>query len=229
MARDITVVAEKRESGGKNVARRLRAGGKTPGVVYGTGGQTVEVSVNPKEINKILHSKSGHNTIFNLAIQGSESSPVMIVDWQSDPIKDYLLHVDLKRIDLTKRITVKVPVYTTGEPKGVKQQGGLLEIVTREIELECLPDEIPESLHVEVGELMIGQSVRAGEVPLTGSSVLTSPKDQVIAHVVVLKAEEVAATPAEGAEAAAAPAEPEVIKKGKKEEEAVPEEKEKKK
>ena len=105
------------------------------------------VAVNPKEINRILHSKTGHNTIFNLAVTGGETTPVMIVDWQNDPIKENLLHVDLKRIDLTKRIRVKVPVHTAGEPKGVKLQGGLLELITREIEIECLPDEIPEAFH----------------------------------------------------------------------------------
>ena len=142
----------------------------------------------------------------------------MIVDWQIDPIKDTLLHVDLKRIDLTKRITVKVPVITHGEPKGVKLQGGMLEIVTREIEIECLPDEIPEHFDVDVTELMIGQSMRAGDIPLSGSMKLVSPADTVIAHVVALKAEEAAAAETV-AEAATPAAEPEVIKKGKKEEE----------
>ena len=144
--------------------------------------------------------------------------PVMIVDWQNDPIKDNLLHVDLKRIDLSKRLRVKVAVHTTGEPKGVKIQGGLHELVTREVEIECLPDEIPEEFTVDVSELMIGQSVRASEIKLGDGVKLVSPPDAVISHVVALKAEETAAPAAEGA-TAAAPAEPEVIKKGKKEEE----------
>jgi large subunit ribosomal protein L25 len=152
-----------------------------------------------------------------LAIEGGENTPVMIVDWQTDPVRDRLLHVDLKRIDLNQRIVVKVRVQTAGEPKGVKVQGGLLEVVTREIEIECLPDEIPELFTVDVGEIMIGQNLRASDIALTGSMKLLSPADQVIAHVVALKAE-TAETPAEGA-VAAAPAEPEVIKKGKKEEE----------
>src|SRR5215470_3871525 len=138
MRKDITVTAEPRSSRGKNEARRLRAAGSTPGVVYGVSDTAVPVSVNPKEIGRILHSKTGHNTIFNLTVQGGESTPVMIVDWQSDPIKDTLLHVDLKRIDLTKRISVRIPVVTAGEPKGVKIQGGLHEVITREIEIECL-------------------------------------------------------------------------------------------
>jgi len=152
----------------------------------------------------------------------------MIVDWQNDPIKDYLLHVDLKRIDLNARIRVKVPIHTVGDPKGVKLQGGLHELITREIEIECLPDEIPEEFTVDVSELMIGQSIRAGDIPLVGSTKLLSPADSVISHVITIKVEEEPVV----AEVAApvAVAEPEVIKKGKKEEEAPPpEEKPKKK
>jgi large subunit ribosomal protein L25 len=126
----------------------------------------------------------------------------------------------LKRIDLTKRLRVSVPVQTQGEPKGVKQEGGLLEVVAREIEIECLPDDIPEHFTVDVTELMIGQAKRAADVALSGSMKLLSPPDTVLAHVVTLRAEAAAeAAPAEGAAEAAAPAEPEVIKKGKKEEE----------
>jgi len=146
MANDITVAAEPRTLRGKNEARRLRATGSTPAVVYGVGQETFAVSVNPKEVSKILRSKTGHNTIFTLAVKGGENTPVMIVDWQKDPVKDNLLHVDLKRIDLTVRLVVKVPVHTVGEPEGVKIQGGLHEIVTREIEVECLPNEIPDDL-----------------------------------------------------------------------------------
>jgi len=142
----------------------------------------------------------------------------MIVDWQNDPITEALLHVDLKRIDLTQRIRVKVPVHTAGEPKGVKLQGGLHELITREIEIECLPDDIPESFSVDVGELMMGQSVRAGEIPLSASMKLISPAEAVISHVVALKVE-AEPEPAAVEGAPAAPAEPEVIKKGKKEEE----------
>src|SRR5208337_3491815 len=218
MRKEITVAAEPRESRGKNEARRLRVKGLAPAVLYGSDRAAVAVSVNPKDVNKILHSNTGHNTIFNLSVQGGEDTPVMIVDWQSDPVRENLLHVDLKRIDLSKRNAFKVRVHTTGEPKGVKLQGGLLEVITREIEIECLPDDIPELYTVDVTELMIGQNLRAGDVALGGSVKLLSPPEQVIAHVVALKAE-VVETPAEGA-VAATPAEPEVIKKGKKEEEA---------
>jgi len=215
--KDITVAAESRDSRGKNEARRLRVKGSMPAVVYGGETGPAPIAVNPKDLTKILHSKTGHNTIFNLSIGGKETVPVMIVDWQHDPIKENLLHVDLKRIDLTKRIAVKVPVVTQGDPKGVKLQGGIHEIITREIEIECLPDDIPEEFLVNVSELMIGQSVRASEIALAGSMKLLSPGESVISHVVSLKAEEVA--PA--AEVAATPtaAEPEVIKKGKKDEE----------
>jgi len=226
MRKDITIVAEPRDKRGKNEARRLRVSGSTPAVLYGTGGEAVAVAVNPKEVNRILHSKTGHNTIFDIAVKGGETSPVMIVDWQNDPIKDNLLHVDLKRIDLTARIRVKVPVHTVGDPKGVKIQGGLHELITREVEIECLPDEIPEEFTIDVSELMIGQNVRASDIPLVGSTVLLSPGDSVISHVITIKAEAEAA-PTEGAVAAAA--EPEVVKKGKKEEAAPAEEKEKKK
>ncbi|MBV9762867.1 MAG: 50S ribosomal protein L25 [Acidobacteriaceae bacterium] len=222
MRKDMTVTAEARDSRGKNEARRLRAKGSMPAVVYGGSDGPTPVAVNPKELSRILHSKTGHNTIFNLSLAGQEATPVMIVDWQFDPIKDSLLHADLKRIDLNQRITVMVPVVTQGDPKGVKIQGGIHEIVTREIEIECLPNDIPEQFAVNVSELMIGQNVRAGDIALGGSMKLLSPPEAVISHVVALRAEETPA--AEGAEATpAAGAEPEVIKKGKKEEEGAAE------
>jgi large subunit ribosomal protein L25 len=185
----------------------------------------VPVAVSPRQISQILHSKTGHNTIFNLDIQGGENTPVMVVDGQHDPIRGNLLHVDLKRIDLTKRIRVSVPVLTHGEPPGVKVQGGLLEVITREIEIECLPEEIPEHFTVDVGELMIGQSKRASDIPMTESMKLISPADAVIAHVITIKVV-VEPTPAEAVAAPtteAAATEPEVIKKGKKEEEGAAE------
>ncbi len=229
MRKDITIAAEMRSARGKNEARRLRVSGSTPGVLYGVTESSVALAVSPKEITRILSSKTGHNTIFNLALTGGENTPVMIVDWQSDPVKDTLLHVDMKRIDLTKRIVVKIPVHTHGEPTGVKLQGGLHEVISREIEIECLPDDIPEEFIVDVTELGLNQSIRASSIPMSGSMKLVSPGDAVISHVVLLKAE-VVATPAEGEAAAGATgAEPEVIKKGKKEEEGAADEKDKKK
>jgi large subunit ribosomal protein L25 len=229
MRKDITIVAEPRSSRGKNEARRLRVAGQAPGVLYGAGGDAVAVAISPKEVNKILRSNTGHNTIFNLSVTGGETVPVMVVDWQHDPVKENLLHVDLKRIDLTLRLRVKVPVHTTGEPKGVKLQGGLQELITREVEIECLPDDIPEQFILDATEMSIGDSLRANQIPMTGSMKLLSNPDAVIAHVVSLKAEEVAPA-ADAVAAAPAAAEPELAKtKGKKEEEAPADDKKKKK
>jgi len=226
----VAIPAEIRESRGKNEARRNRVRGLIPAVVYGSGQEPLSISVDPRQITKILHSKTGHNTIFNIGIRDGETTPVMIVDWQLDPVSANLLHADLKRIDLSKRIRVSVPVHVHGDPKGVKQQDGLLEIVTREVEIECLPDDIPENLVIDVTELMVGQSIRAIDAPLTESMRLLSPADAVIAHVVALRVQaEPAAEAAPAVEAVAETAEPEVIKKGKKEEEEPGAEKGKKK
>jgi large subunit ribosomal protein L25 len=230
--KEITVAAEVRTSRGKNEARRTRRAGNIPAVIYGSFQKPVSIAVNPRDIGKIVHSNTGYNTIFNLVIQGGETTPVMLVDRQVDPVKGTLLHADFKRIDLTKRLRVSIPVHTAGEAAGVKVQGGLLEVITRAIEIECLPDEIPEAFTVDVTELMIGQAKRASDVALTGSMKLVSSAETVIAHAVALRAEEVVEPAAAEAaaitpEAGATPAEPEVIKKGKKEEEAPAEEKEK--
>jgi large subunit ribosomal protein L25 len=215
MRKDITIVAEPRESRGKNAARRLRVAKQSPAVLYGTGADPVAIAVNPKEVDKILHSSSSYNTIFDLEVSGAKT-PVMITDWQSHPLKGHLLHVDFLRIDLTKKLIAKVPVHTTGDPVGVKLQGGHYEMVTREIEIEVLPDDIPEGFTVDVKELKLNESLRAKDIPLTGSMRLVSDPEIVISHVVSLKAEEAAA------DAAATAAEPEVAKKGKKEEAAAP-------
>jgi large subunit ribosomal protein L25 len=221
--KEITVAAQPRESRGKNEARRTRRSGMIPAVVYGAYKDAVPIAVSPKAILQIVHSTSGYNTIFNLDIQGGENTPVMVVDHQNDPIRGTLLHADLKRIDLSKRLRVSVPVGVTGEPKGVKTQGGLLEIISRAVEIECLPDEIPEHFTLDVSELLIGQSKRFSDLPLSGSMKLISSPETVVAHIVTMRAEEVkpAAEAAPTAEAAApTAAEPEVIKKGKKEEAA---------
>jgi large subunit ribosomal protein L25 len=216
VVKDILVAAEVRTSRGKNEAHRTRRAGQIPAILYGSHLDPVAVSVNPREISKIIHSSTGWNTIFKLQIAG-EATPVMVVDRQVDPIRGTLLHADFKRIDLTKRIRVSIPVLTTGEAKGVKVQGGLLEVITRAVEVECLPDDIPEKFVVDVTELMIGQAKRASDIPMGGSMKLVSAPDAVIAHSVALRAEEATATPEAAAPAAA---EPEVVKKGKKEEEA---------
>lgn len=227
MRKDITVAAETRSARGKNEARRLRVNGQIPAVLYGAYKDAVPVAISPKELSAILHSTTGHNTIFNLSISDGENTPVMVVDTQREPLRGRLLHADLKRIDLTKRIRVTVPVHHSGEAKGIKLQGGLLETITREVEIECLPDAIPESFTVDVTELMVGQAIRAGDIELSGDTKLTSAPETVLVHVVALKVEAVA-EPVEGA-VAATTAEPEVVKKGKKEEDAPADDKDKKK
>jgi large subunit ribosomal protein L25 len=219
------VTAQPRAGRGKNEARRTRSAGLIPAVIYGAFKDPVAVSVSPKDITRIIHGKTGHNSIFDVDIEGVERTPVIVADEQYDPIKGNLLHIDLRRIDLTRKLRVNVPVHVMGEAKGVKQQGGVLDVVTRTIEIECIPDDIPNQFDVDVTELMIGSAIRVSELPVkTGVRVLTAG-DAVIAHVVGIK-EEVVATP----EAAPAAAEPEVAKKGKKEEEAAaPPEKGKKK
>jgi large subunit ribosomal protein L25 len=212
---DTVVAASVREDRGKNAARRTRMAGHIPAVVYGAFKDPVSLAVSPKDILGIIRSKTGHTTIFDLNITGLETTPVMVLDEQYDPVRGHLLHVDLKRIDLSKRIRVFVPVITSGEAKGIKLQGALLEIVTRQVEIECVPDSIPLNYVVDVTELMIGNSKRASDIVLGEGVKLISPAESVIAHVVGVKAEEVAAVvePAAGAE-------PEVVKKGKKDEEA---------
>ncbi len=214
MRLETIVTAEPRSSRGKNEARRLRVSGRIPAVVYGAFKDPVAVSVSPKDITKIIHSKTGHNSIFDVDIQGVERTPVIVADESYDPIKGTLLHIDLRRIDLTRKLKVAVPVHVTGEAKGVKQQGGVLDVVTRSIEIECIPDDIPNQFDVDVTELMIGLSIRVSELPVKEGVRILTAGDAVIAHVVGIK-EEVVATP----EVAAVP-EPEVAKKGKKEEEA---------
>ena len=224
MRKDLTIAAEPRSSRGKNEARRLRVQKQIPAVVYGTGKDPVAISVSPKDIVKILNSTTGGNTIFNIDIEGVENSPVMLTDWQNHPVKENILHADFQRIDLSKRLRVSIPVHTIGDPRGVKEQGGIYEVTARSIEIECLPDEIPEDFKVDVIEFRIGSTLRASDIPLAGSMKLVSAADQLISHVI---APSKAAVDEAAAEAAAKVAEPEVIKKGKKEEEGKEPEKKK--
>ncbi len=204
-------------SRGKNEARRLRAGGRVPGVLYGAKKDTVAVSVDPKQISRILQSESGHNTIFDLQV-GKEKAKVMIVDWQHDPMHGKLLHIDLKRIAMDAQIRVKVPIRLKGEAVGVKTQGGILDQVLREVEVECLPSDIPSHFDADVSELVFGQVLRVSDLPHGDKLKFITDATQTVAHVTSVKEEEVAPTPDAVADAAAAvPAEPEVIKKGKQE------------
>ena len=203
-------------SRGKNEARRLRASGRVPAVIYGARKNTLVVSVDPKQITRILHSESGHNTIFDLQV-GNEKAKVMIVDWQYDPMYGKLLHIDLKRIAMDEKIRVNVPIHLTGEAEGVKQQGGILDQVLREVEVECLPGDIPSHIDADITHLVFGTVLRVSDLPHAGKLKFITDETQTVAHITSVK-EEVAPTPEAVAEAAAAaPAEPEVIKKGKQE------------
>lgn len=214
---NFNVKAAGRASRGKNEARRLRKSGSVPAIVYGAGKAPVAVAVDPKQVLRILKSDSGHNTIFDLELDG-ERSKAMIVDWQSEPIKGALLHLDLKRIAMDQVLVVTVPIVLKGDAIGVKTQGGIMEQVLREVEIECLPGDIPPHIDVDVANLAFGQVLRVSDLPHgEGKLKFLTPDDQTVAHVVAVK-EVVEVAPAEGAEAAAAaPAEPEVIKKGKQE------------
>ncbi|HXB21962.1 MAG TPA: 50S ribosomal protein L25 [Candidatus Solibacter sp.] len=218
MSSQEVVLAQTREatSRGKNEARRLRAKGRVPAVVYGAKKESVAVSVDPKQISKILRSESGHNTIFDLDL-GTEKTKAMIVDWHYEPIKGKLLHIDLKRIAMDEKIRVKVPIHLTGESVGVKQQGGILDQVLREVEIECLPADIPSSIDADITELAFGQVLRVSDLPHAGRLKFITDANQAVAHVTSVKEEVVATPEAAAADAAAAPAEPEVIKKGKQE------------
>ncbi len=207
-----------RQAKGKNEARRVRKSGKVPATVYGAGKEPVSISVDPKQIAAVLHSSTGHNTIFDLTVDG-QGSKVMIVDRQLEPIKGSLLHLDLKRIAMDKMLRVSVPIVLKGEPIGVKTEGGILEQVLREIELECLPADIPAHIEVDVTGLGFGQVVRVKDLSHGGKLHFLTEDEQPVAHIVAVKEVVVAAPVEAGAEAVAAPAEPEVIKKGKQEEE----------
>jgi large subunit ribosomal protein L25 len=212
----ITVEAKPREDRGKNAARRLRRQGQVPAVLYGGEGKSITLAVNARQVAAILRSVSGHNTIFKVKLPTGDQ-PAMLKDWQVDPLLGSLLHVDLLRVAMDVRMHVMVPVHTFGEPQGVKLQGGIFEMVTREVEIECLPSDIPGEIRVDVSELMIGKQLRVGDLPIDAARIrLVSDPQLVVAHVVALRAEEEKPAEAVAAEAAA-PAEPEVIKKGKKE------------
>jgi large subunit ribosomal protein L25 len=220
---DATLDVVKREGRGKNEANRLRASGRIPAVVYGTARdgkapEGVSVSVDPKALLRILHSDSGANTLINLKLDGGESR-VMVKEYQLDPVTHHLLHADFYQLAMDKAITVTVPVLIKGEPRGVKTQGGLLDFVTREIQVQCLPTDIPEHIDLDVSELMLNQSVRLRDLPQSPKWKAVTDGDTMLVHVVMPKAEESAAATTETAAAAPATAEPEVIKKGKDEKE----------
>src|SRR6266542_1255881 len=214
-----TVEAKIREASDKNAARRLRATGMIPAVLYGAKKEPRAIAVDPKQILRILHSAAGHNTIFDISLDG-EQAKAMVVYWQYESLKGHLLHVDLKRIAMDQKMRLSIPVHIQGEARGVKLEGGLLDVVLREVHIECLPADIPSHITVDVSELGHGDAVRVSELPHSASVKYLDDPDAVVAHVTHVK-EEAAAAPVEGAVAAV---EPEVIKKGKTE--AEPEAKE---
>src|SRR3982751_1119789 len=197
---DAVLQAQKREGRGKNEARRLRASGRIPAVVYGAEkGKAVEIAVDPKTLLRILHSESGVNTLIGLQLDGGDTR-VLVKEYQVDPIDHKLLHADFYQVAMDKTLTVTVPIVLKGEAKGVKQQGGIVDFVNREVEIEVLPSDIPENITVDISELMLNQGVRVRDLHTEGAKwkPLTDP-DTMIVHVVALKAEEPAA------DAAAAP------------------------
>jgi large subunit ribosomal protein L25 len=217
------VVAKPREGKfNKNAARRVRAAGKIPAVLYGAGHDAIAVEVDPKQISRILFSETGHNTIFDVQVDGVPSAKAMIVEWQREPIKDRLIHIDMKRIALDKVLRVSVRVKLLGIPVGVKTEGGILDQVMREVEIECLPADIPNHIDVDVTELAMHGVLRVSDLPHSDKVKYLTNEDATVAHVVTIR-EEVVAAPAEGEAVAAvpgepgaaAPAEPEVAKKGK--------------
>ncbi len=194
----------------KNAARRVRVSGLIPAVIYGAGIESQAIAVDPKAITKILHSESGHNSIFDLNIEGGAGAKAMIVDWQYEPIKGKLLHIDLKRIAMDKTMKVSVPIMLSGVPLGVRAQGGILDQILREIEVECLPADIPSHIDVDVANLELYGSIHVADLPHTGSVKFLEDETTLVAHITVIKEE----AAAEGT----TPAEPEVTKgKGKPE------------
>ena len=212
MRLDTVVAAEPRSSRGKNEARRTRKRGLIPAIVYGAFKDPQAVSVSPKDILRIIRGKSGHNAIFDVDIAGVEKTPVIVADEQYEPIKGTLMHIDLKRIDLTRKLRVSVPIHITGDAKGIKQQGGVLDVVTRSVEIECVPDDIPNQFDVNVTELMLGDAIRVSDLEVKAGVRILTAGEAVVAHVVGIKEDAAAAE--------AAKAEPEVaVKKGGKKEE----------
>ncbi|PYS21453.1 MAG: 50S ribosomal protein L25 [Acidobacteria bacterium] len=213
--KDITVRATRREGRGKNDARRARREGQVPVTIYGGGTEAVAALVPLRELAAILRSDTGRNTIFTVDVDGVEATEVMFADRQIDPVKSRLVHADFKRLVKGEKIEATVPLRLLGEPIGVREQAGVLEQIIREIEIRCEPRDIPEHLDVDVTNLGVHDVLHVSDIPISEGVEILTDADTVIATVGVVKEEPVAAAPIEGE----APAEPEVIGKGKKEEE----------
>jgi large subunit ribosomal protein L25 len=220
---EATLEATRRDTIGKNEARRTRREGLVPAVLYGGATsdgarEATAIAVNPRALLRILHSESGANTLISLQLAGAGATRVLVKEFQLDPVTHEVLHADFYRVAMDRALRVTIPVMVKGEPKGVKQQGGVLEFIRREIEIECLPGDIPENVEVNVDELMLHQGIRVRELAVNPKWTPVSDPDMMLVHVIMPKAEEAPATADAAAAAPVTPAEPEVIKKGKKEE-----------
>jgi large subunit ribosomal protein L25 len=217
----ITITVARREEKGKGAARSLRRNEMIPAVIY-RGGDSLPIKIPKKEITQFINTTAGEQTMVSLKFAEGESKLALMKEFQVDPVKRELLHADFFEVSLTEKVKISVHVSTVGEPIGVKRDGGLLQHVLREIEIECLPDKIPGHIKADISKLEIGQSFHVGDIDLGADVRILTDSDEVIANIVAPIVEE--AAPAEVA-AAPATAEPEVVKKGKKEEEAAAESK----
>jgi large subunit ribosomal protein L25 len=217
---EATLEVQRRSRFGRNEAGRIRREGQIPAVLYGGDGQAEPIAVDPKALLRILHSQSGANTIIAMKVDGAGDTRVLVKEYQLDPVKHQLLHADFYRVAMDKVLRITVPIHLTGEARGVKAEGGVVDFVHREVVIECLPADIPGSITVDVSDLGLHAGVRVRDLASDGKWKAVSEPDMLIVHVVAPKAEAEPA-PADAAAAAAptAPAEPEVIKKGKVEKE----------
>ena len=220
---EMTVGAEPRSDLGSAAAKRIRRAGRVPAIVYGGSGENLTVSIDPKAILRLLRSESGRNTIISLEVEGGGADNVILKDWQVDPVREDLLHADFQRIAMDEVLRVSIPIAIRGEAIGVKTEGGMLEVVLREIEIECLPSNIPERVECDVSDLKMHESIRVGDLPKLENVEVLEDSDRVVVHVVAVKEEEEPVEEeVEGIEAVGegGEGEPEVAAKGKKDEEA---------
>jgi large subunit ribosomal protein L25 len=212
---DVVIEVEERNKSGKNESRRLRHAGRIPAILYGAGKPVLSVTVDPRDLEQVLHSESGENTLLDLRLKGKGSQrKAMIKDYQADPLTGRVMHADFIRIEMDTKLEISVPVRAVGIPPGVKEQGGLLEILQRELKIECLPGDIPEQIEVDVSELNVHDHIWVENLRPSGNFRFLDPMETLVINVVPPRLVEEEAAPVEAEEEA----EPEVIAKGKKEE-----------
>ena len=217
---EMTVSATNRTDFGKGASKKMRRQGMVPGIVYGGSANNIPVAVNPKDLFRLLRSQAGRNTILNLDIEGTISDSVILKDWQVDPVDESILHADFQRIAMDRTLRVMVPVVIRGTAYGVKTEGGLLEVVTRELEVECLPSDIPNEIECDVTDLALNRSIRVGELTSIDNVEVLADREQIVVHVVAMKEEVEEVAEDEDVEAVAEASdgespEPEVAAKGK--------------